>query len=221
MKSTAIIFAISMLIATLSFGGCRSERPREKTPSVANPKAKPDKPAARRISSFLGVDLTVPYDPGCKPEAFGMNELPFDASICMMDENEAHTVYAAFVTDKRFPQFIGRPVRIFAIINRSIFADPAALAGYLDAFNGKYGPLEKMGASGGLTNENIVICDAKGCSEGFVDYSPRQPHMAFDPSTGYGKQYFQAVSLVNFEIFTEMKNRLDRENGQAAGKAVK
>ena len=177
----------------------------------------------KRLDALLGVSLARRYDAkNCKSGCFAFSMLPCETKSCEIEANETHTVCAVFVTDKRFPQFLGKLIKVYAIINRSVFAYPAALDGYLKAVSEKYGPLEPYGDEGNLGNpDGLLLCDGADCAEGQVFYFPNAPEMSWDLNRHYGTNYFHEVNLVNFGIFNFIKDNTDALKKNAAGAAVK
>jgi hypothetical protein len=216
------------LLLLVSFSGCPFRRACQALLSAEPTDAAPQTPVKKkrppkRLEALLGVSLAQRYDAkNCKSGCFAFSGLPCETKSCEMETNEAHTVCAVFVTDKRFPQFLGKIIKVYAILNRTIFADPAALDGYLKAVSEKYGPLEPYGDEGNLGNPNgLLFCDGADCANGQVFYFPNAPEMSWDLNRHYGTNYFHEVNLVNFGIFDFIKDHTDAQKKNAAGAAVK
>lgn len=177
----------------------------------------------RRITEFLGVDLSGRYDlKHCgRGVVGGMDQFKFETQRCRMKENEAHTVAAIYVTDTRFPDLVGRILEVYAILHRSIWADQAAFDGYMGAITEKYGPLQPVDASQQLTNvDELLFCSGTSCDGGSLLYDPEASHFALGMDRHFGYQAFSEVSFVNRTMFLGISETLDASRKNAAAAAV-
>jgi len=176
-----------------------------------------------RVTEFLGVDLSGRYDPKhCERGVVGgMDHFKFETQRCKMKENEAHTVAAIYVTDARFPDLVGRILKVYAILHRSIWADQAAFDGYMGAIAEKYGPLQPLDESQQLTNvDQLLFCSGTSCDGGSLLYDPEASHFALGMDGHFGYQAFSEVSFVNIAMFLGISETLDASRRKAAAAAV-
>jgi len=176
----------------------------------------------RRITEFLGVDLSGLYDPKhCNKHVVGnFDHFKFETECCRIKENEAHTVGAIYVTDTRFPDLVGRILRVSAILNNSVFADQAAFEGYMGAFTEKYGPLQPIDDSKQLTNvDQLLFCSGSSCDEGSVVYDPEASHLVL-VYPNLRNLLLHEVSFSNTMMFLRMSEAVEASRKKAAAAAV-
>lgn len=199
-------------------------KPASSRENAPNPAPKP----ARRLTSFLGVDLRSRYD---EKSCIAMNlyavEYTFDTVTCLVRHGKDQNVYALYLTDDRVPHLRGRILRVYASVDQTIFGDDEAMRGYLEAAEKKYGPLRPPDPDGRRYNmEKTLICGDK-------DTTCDEAQFLFDPKAHYNNQtlallatrhgklsaVYHEYSLMNATVFDEVHKVIGeaaRRRGAAA-----